>query len=203
MSKPRVSEAVHALRGTKPQYSALDESHVAGTLPKAPKHLDKEERKKFKQMVRQLADRRAVTSGDADVIAIYVEQHARWQQSLAKLKVEGNVRLYIRLDSNGEVHQVEKPNIHLAIAKDCERAMVVILSRLGLTPKDREIKPTAPTKPRNAPPHPDSIEGMKLEEERLRKLVEEDRRERATASEPESVPDLNSPELNAAMERIV
>jgi P27 family predicted phage terminase small subunit len=163
------SDLEHDLQGTKPRIGA-GESHVAGSLPKPPKFLSKDSRKMFKSLVRQLAERRTVTAGDGDLIAIYCSTKERWLQALEAIRTQGVVCEYERLDADGHSHTVEKPNLNLKIAEVSERSMVAILTRLGMTPKDREsVKPTLPPKPpKNAPPPPDSIAGMQLEVERLR-----------------------------------
>ena len=58
------SAELHELQGTSPHRSSVPaESDVAAALPRPPKFLSKEARKKFKQLVKQLAARRAVTAG--------------------------------------------------------------------------------------------------------------------------------------------
>ena len=169
MAQPRKDIFDHQLQGTKPRYNPGAESHVAGSLPKPPKFLSKDSRKKFKSMTRQLSERRAVTSGDGDLIAIYCSTHERWLQALEAIRTQGVVVEYERLGADGNAHKVEKPNLSLKIAEVSERSMVSILTRLGLTPKDREaVKPTSAVKPKNEPPPPESCAGAGLELERLR-----------------------------------
>jgi len=140
------SEALHELQGsTQHRSSVPTESHVAGALPRPPKFLSKEARKKFKQLVKQLAVRRAVTAGDADLITIYVSTWERWQAALKNIADEGLIVTYTRLDAGGNAHDVERPNISLKIVEVSERACLSYLARLGLTPRDRElVRPTAP-----------------------------------------------------------
>lgn len=143
--RPRKSLEAHQLNRTTPEWTNLSTSVHAGSLPKAPKFLSGDARKKFKGLVKQLAARRTVTSGDADLLAIYASTWERWQASLEKIRLEGPVVAYSRLNNRGEEVQTEKPNLHMAIAQDAERSMVSILTRLGLTPKDREsVRPTSP-----------------------------------------------------------
>ena len=189
----RKSEFEHALAGTQARITAAGESHVAGALPKPPKFLSPDARKKFKSLVRQLAARRAVTQGDGDLIAIYCTQDERWQQALVKIRDEGAVRIYQRLGSDGLSVDVEKENLHIKLAQNCERQMVAILKQLGLTPKDREtVKPTAPVRPKHEPPHPESAEGLALEGDRLRRALEAERAQAAAAPAPEPHIDLDS-----------
>jgi hypothetical protein len=88
-----------------------------------------------------------------------------------KISEEGSIRIYQRLGSDGSAVDVEKENLHIKLAQNSERQMVVILKQLGLTPRDKDaVRPTAPVKHKNDPPHPDSSEGLHLELERLRAL---------------------------------
>jgi P27 family predicted phage terminase small subunit len=156
------SAELHDLRGTSPHRSSVStESRVAGALPRPPKFLSKEAKKKFRSLSKQLDVRRAVTAGDADLIAIYCSTWERWQQALDNLRTEGLIVEYTRLDAGGNPVTVEKPNISLKIAEVAERACLSYLSRLGLTPRDRElVRPTAPVEKM-----PDITESERLDEE--------------------------------------
>ncbi len=144
MGRPAKDAALHDLHGTK-QRSNLGESYVEGALPRPPKFLSKDAKKKFRALVKQLASRRAVTAGDADLIAIYCSTWERWQAACANVRVEGLIVTYTRLDAAGISHDVERPNISLKIIEVSERACLSYLGKLGLTPKDREhVRPTAP-----------------------------------------------------------
>jgi P27 family predicted phage terminase small subunit len=137
------------------------QSRVVGALPRPPKFLSKEAKKKFRSLAKQLDVRRAVTAGDADLIAIYCSTWERWQQALDNLRTEGLIVEYTRLDAGGKEVTVEKPNISLKIAEVAERACLSYLSRLGLTPRDRElVRPTAPVEKM-----PDVTESERLDEE--------------------------------------
>ena len=169
MAQRRKDIFTHQLNGTVPRYVPGAESHVAGSLPKPPKYLSKDSRKKFKAMTRQLGERRAVTAGDGDLIALYCSTHERWLQALEAIRTQGVVVKYERLGADGCAVTVERPNLSLKIAEVAERSMVSLLTKLGLTPKDREgVRPTSEVKPKNAPPPPESCAGVGLELERLR-----------------------------------
>jgi P27 family predicted phage terminase small subunit len=171
VGRPAKDAFQHELQGTVQRCNA-GESHVAGSLPKPPKFLSKDSRKMFKSMVRQLSERRAVTAGDGDLIAIYCSTKERWLQALEAIRKEGVVRVYQRLGADGLSVDVEKPNLNLKIAEVSERSMCGILSRLGLTPKDREsVRPTSAVKPKNTPPPADSAAGLALEADRLRQAI--------------------------------
>jgi P27 family predicted phage terminase small subunit len=149
MPRPRKSDYDHELQGSISQAFTSAESSVEAELPKAPKSLSKDERKRFNDYVSTLAHRRAVTSGDGSLIAILVRNESRCAQAQAKLDEEGLVRTYTRLDASGEQIETEKANLHLAIVEKAERAAITMLSKLGLTPTARDhVKPTAPRKPK-------------------------------------------------------
>ena len=163
MGRPRLSPEEHELRGNEPRYAPGGESAHVGSLPRPPKFLSPEGRKKFRSMVKQLAERRTVTAGDADLISIYCTTWERWQDALLKIREQGVVATYQRLGANGNAVNVEKTNLHWSIAKECERSMLSILSRLGLTPKDRDsVKPTTPATKKNEPVE-GRVEWLKLE----------------------------------------
>jgi P27 family predicted phage terminase small subunit len=138
MPRERIPLETHKLCNTRPQYVAKGESNVPGSLPRPAKFLSKDAKKKFRALVRQLADRRTVTAGDADLISLYCSLWERWHQSLAKILEEGSIRIYTRLGADGTEVQVEKENLHIKLAQSCERQMVTILRQLGLTPRDRD-----------------------------------------------------------------
>jgi P27 family predicted phage terminase small subunit len=143
MGRPTKSAALHELQGTELR-SNLAVSNVPGDLPRAPNFLSKDAKKKFRALVKQLAVRRAVTAGDADLIAIYCGTWERLQQALKNVADEGLIVEYTRLDAKGNPVTVERTNISLKIIEVSERACLSYLARLGLTPKDREhVRPTA------------------------------------------------------------
>jgi P27 family predicted phage terminase small subunit len=200
-AKKNVEE--HRLAGTVPRHKDVTASHVEGSLPKPPKFLSPEAKKKFKAMVRQLAVRRAVTAGDGDLIAIYCSQDERWQQALTKIRDEGAVRIYQRLGVDGLAIDVEKENLHVKLAQNCERQMVTILSRLGLTPRDKDyVRPTSPVKPKHAPVDPNSAAGMTLEAAELRDAIAAEEKLAESTPPPEPEIDLNNAALNEAMEQV-
>jgi len=139
MPMPRKSEAAHGLHGTKPHDRAADLSHVPAGRPKFPRDLDATLRPVFKRLCKLLQQRRVLTSGDVELVRLYVFQYDRHTRNAAKLREEGELCTYIRLDSNGQPHPQVKTNLRLKIVTDAERTMAAILNQLGLTPtaKDR------------------------------------------------------------------
>lgn len=169
MARPQKSEAQHETEGTTLR-SSVHDSHVPASIPRPPKSLSKDARKKFKELCRQLALRRAVTAADADIIALYVGCWTRLQQAQRSVETEGLIVQYERLDRAGESHMVSGININLRIIEACEKQCLAYLTRLGLTPKDRSlVSPTAPAISKN---EPSEAEKNASEIERLRKQIE-------------------------------
>lgn len=181
MARPSIDLEVHALHGTT-RRAKDGESHVAGSLPRPPKDLSKEERKRFKAHARMLAERRAVTSGDATVLSILVRTETRCIIAQEKIATEGLVVECEYTTPKGDIYTVKKHNLHLKILENGERQCIQILKSLGLTPKDREaVRPTSPVKVKNPPAEPNSLAGMDAELKALRAQQAEEE----TAPEPE------------------
>ena len=153
MPTPRKSEALHNLSGTKSQAKPESEYTLPPGRPEYPKNISQAARSVFKRLCHLLEERRTLTAGDSELLRIYAVLFDRHTRALAKIAEEGEVKMYVRLDSNGQPHEMEKPNLWLKVAETCEKNMVGCLDRLGLSPLNRgKVKPTAqpsPEKPRN------------------------------------------------------
>jgi P27 family predicted phage terminase small subunit len=186
--------SLHSLQSTQPQYVATGESRVPASLPRPPKFLSKDAKKKFRALTKQLAERRVVTAGDADVISLYCSTWMRLLAAQKSIEEQGLIVTTTRLDSNGVAHAVERPNINLKIVETSERLLLSYLVRLGLTPKDRQtVRPTAP-------PEEPLSKREKTEQEiaRLRAQLERDdeefpsREEVVAEKKTDDTPDLDS-----------
>lgn len=143
MPTPRKSDGLHKLTGTKSQANPEPEYSLPAGTPRAPKTLSLEARKTFKRLCALLAERRALTDGDGELLRLYAVTFDRHARALAKIEEQGEICKYTRLDSNGQPHEVEKENLWLKVAVTAEKNMVAILDRLGLTPHNRaKVKPT-------------------------------------------------------------
>jgi len=139
-------DELHWLQGTKPQAKAKAEYSVEPGRPKYPKGISAEARAVFKRLCTLLESRRALSEGDGELLRLYSILYDRHARALAKIAVEGEVRVYVRLDSNGNPHDQEKSNIWLKVAETAERNMVACLDRLGLSPLNRgKVAPTSRT----------------------------------------------------------
>jgi phage terminase small subunit len=160
--KPK-AEQLHWLQGTKSQVKAEPEFQVPASRPRAPGDLSPAALVVFKQLCALLRKRRALTAGEAELIRLYAIKYERHAKAKAKIEVEGEIRIYTRLDSNGQPHDVEKENLWLKVATGCEKDMVAILDRLGLTPVNRsKAKPTGQHPAASTQP-PDPFEELLLQ----------------------------------------
>jgi len=181
MPRHRKSLELHDLQGTVPQY-VTGQSSVPAALPRPPKFLTPEARKKFKALVRQLSARRAVTAGDEDLLTLYCTTWERWRSAMDKVREEGDVVEYTRLSSDGSPVKTEKPNLRLAMMEKAERTMLAILTRLGLTPKDRDaVRPTAPR-----PPKPSKLSAVEQIQARMAALQREQELQEPEEHAPET-----------------
>jgi P27 family predicted phage terminase small subunit len=105
--------------------------------PKYPRDISATGKRIFKRLCKRLEERRTLTSGDEEILKLYVfysDQHA---EALAHLQSEGTVI------------QTEKGPLvspYLAIAERMAAKMISILDRLGLTPASRDrVKTTRRT----------------------------------------------------------
>ena len=151
MPTPRKPLERHQLQGSKPDYTP--ETPIASGRPKFPRGISGEARRTFKRLVAMLEERRHLTNADGELLSVYCHAYDRHQRALAKLAEEGEVRVYVRLDSNGQPHEQEKVNLWLKIAETSERTMIACLDRLGLSPLNRsKVKHTEPEKKKELVP---------------------------------------------------
>jgi P27 family predicted phage terminase small subunit len=148
MAMPRKTEVEHWLAGTKPHDRAADCSHVKAGRPKFPKDLDASLKPIFKRLVHLLQERKALTSGDVELIRLYCFVYDRHTRNVQLLREEGELCTYIRLDSNGQAHPQVKINLRQRVVNDCERQMASLLNQMALTPASRDrARPTFEEKP--------------------------------------------------------
>ncbi len=173
MPRPRKHESLHDLQGTKPHDRVLEQtpSTLQAGRPRFPRELTPEARRIFKDLCKTLAQRRALTPGEAYLLTLASQIWMRRARAQAKLLEQGETCLYTRLDPNGVAHQIEKVNLHLKIASDCERQLVAILDRLGLSPlSGSKIKQTS-DRPEKEPAKPGTIRWILEEAEKKREDV--------------------------------
>jgi P27 family predicted phage terminase small subunit len=143
MAMPAKPAELHKLHGTKAETKSV-QSSIPASRPKYARNLPENLRGLFREICKQLQERRAVTKADAHLISLYCICWDRHQRATKKLLEEGEICVYTRLDSNGKAVQQEKPNLWLKVAETSEKQMVACLDRLGLSPMNRDkVRPTA------------------------------------------------------------
>jgi P27 family predicted phage terminase small subunit len=146
----RIPDADHKIKGTRPTRAADNGQDIPAGRPKFPKGLTPEAKVTFKLLCRQLAERRALTAGDMQILHLYAEQWLRWVNARAQVATLGEVVTDTRLDSNGGAHEVLRKNPWLTVVETCETKMHAILRDLGLTPNARAKVKQVGDKPKPA-----------------------------------------------------
>ena len=149
MVMPRKSAALHELSGTRSQATLPEEDALPSSRPQYPKNISPATKKIFKKLCQLLEARRSLTAGDCELLRLYSLIFDRHERALAKLTEEGEIRKYSRLDAHGEPCETEKLNYWYKVSQDCEKSLIGIIDRLGLSPMNRsKIKPTAAPPPK-------------------------------------------------------
>jgi len=137
----RISDELHDLRGTVSK--ANEAPAVISGRPRVPRHLSKEEKVEFRAFCRQLESRRSLTPADGPLIELAAILRVRQREAAQKVKEDGLIVKYPRLDSNGQTQMVSKRNLYLDIAETSESKLQSLLDRLGFTPINRpKVQPT-------------------------------------------------------------
>lgn len=164
------------MHGTRAHPPSGDKaSAVEPGRPRFPVGISHEARRLFKALCGLLEKRGHLTTGDGELIRLYVILHDRQARAQAALEKEGEICEYVRLDSSGVAHPQVKPNIALAIAERAEKQMVTILVQLGLTPRSRDGVKSVGQKAQAGPPQPGTaLYLLKEAEEREREGQEKE-----------------------------
>jgi P27 family predicted phage terminase small subunit len=165
MARPQLSDALHALKGTKPKPNQRGErdreSVVTSGRPRCPAHVksDPVAFAAFKDAVRILKKRRTVSAGDAPTLAVYAVVYSKWVKATADVNERGFEVEVERTNKAGEIYTATVPNVAVRVATDCERQLLQLAKSLGLTPDSREkIKPTkASEKDSSYQPEPGTV----------------------------------------------
>lgn len=103
-------------------------------LPKCPKQLSKRARKKWKEVVKWLADRELIAKVDEAVIAGYCQNYADWLDCLEFTSKNGSV-LILR-DDKGNVKWAQT-DPHVSQARNHLEKVRQFAEMLGLSPEAR------------------------------------------------------------------
>lgn len=126
--KPTVLKVINGNPGKRPLND--EEPQPARGVPPCPRHLDKEARKEWKRVARELDACGMLTLVDRAALAAYCQAWSRWvaaeeivQQSGPVLKRQGTNDLY--------------PNPYLGVVNRALRQMHEFASEFGMTPASR------------------------------------------------------------------
>jgi P27 family predicted phage terminase small subunit len=142
VSRPPIPAPIQHQKGYRATRAIEKTSIAQEGRPAVPKFLSPEEKQRFRQMCKQLEDRRTLTKADGELLTIYVRTWSRWRLADKDVVDRGPVVVVTARGKNDEVIEREKPNPYLAIAETAEKTMIACLDRLGFTPLNREhVKP--------------------------------------------------------------
>jgi P27 family predicted phage terminase small subunit len=143
MGRPAKTREMHLLQGTLPQGTPDKVSYVRGGRPKFPPRSSKEEKAEFKRLCAVLAERRTLSPGDRDLIAVYVSVWSRWMECKKQIAADGLMVTTTVTDSHGNMKTVTRVHPLLKIIAQCETRMLSLLKELGTTPATRDkVRPT-------------------------------------------------------------
>jgi len=132
----------HDLHGTKSQARPPVGSAIRAGRPKFPSHLSRAARVEYKRVCAMLEARAALTPGDYAMLSVYATVYSRWIAAKRELDTDGLMILTTILDSHGVPYQKKIKHPMLRIVTDCERQILTLASKLGLSPIDRDrVKP--------------------------------------------------------------
>jgi len=168
--RARKSLQDHDLSGTEPQYVVADAPPFRGGKPKMPADLSPEAVTEWKRLVKELSKRGTLTRVDSSMLELYVRMWSRWKK-VAALAEANPVDDVSWVDKNGTEHFKTIEHPASAMASRLENSLRNMLKELSATPASRErTRPLQQAPPKNAPPHPNSSEGLHRELDRLRAL---------------------------------
>jgi P27 family predicted phage terminase small subunit len=113
-------------------------SDVPAGRPSCPGYLSNEARTVFRELCRELKNRKVLTRGDKQLLVLYAELHEQRTACLQKIREQGLIVDVTVTDNNGNARTVERPNQHVKIADSSAAKMFAILKELGLTPNQRQ-----------------------------------------------------------------
>jgi P27 family predicted phage terminase small subunit len=136
----------HFLQGTVSQVgrsnTTQSPSKYEGGRPKIPVHLSRVARAEYKRICFTLEQRRTLTEGDRNTIAVLAECVARWVTAKQELGTEYMITTAVK-DKEGNLVQSVKANPLLKVVEVCEARILSLQSALGLTPMARDkVRPT-------------------------------------------------------------
>ena len=129
----RKSDELKLIEGNFRPHRARDLPRFSAKVPEPPATLSPAARKHWRELARALADRRTMTAGDRQILALCCAALAQHEEAMAVLAAEGST--YETTTQAGST--LHRPRPEVAIASDAWRRAVIALAQLGLTPRSR------------------------------------------------------------------
>lgn len=130
-------------------------------VPKCPSFLDREAKKEWRRMVKELGGLGMITRIDRAVLAKYCEAYSQWSQASRKIqelgmvfKTEGKSKTVRRRDGSEETVKTGGGfpiiNPYFRIADNAKAQMLKCCIEMGMTPSSRSRVKVEPREPENA-----------------------------------------------------
>lgn len=136
-----IPSSIHLLQGGRKKTHRkpnAQEPKPKAAIPKCPKHLDKEARKEWRRMAKELEPLGLLTNLDKAIFASYCQAFSTWAQATQKVREMGMVHKA----PNG----MPMMNPYMPIANKANEQMVKALVELGMSPSSRSRVKVAPAK---------------------------------------------------------
>ena len=129
----RRSDELKLIEGNFRPHRARDLPRFSAKVPEPPATLSPAARKHWRELARALADRRTMTAGDRQTLALCAQALAQHDEAQAILTASGST--YEAVTQSGTVLFRPRPEVRIA-ADSWARALRALIE-LGLTPRSR------------------------------------------------------------------
>src|SRR5215472_9901941 len=161
--RPRLSDAHHALAGTRPTRAKVEtESAIVSGRPRAPKHLSEEALTYWRDAMRLMRKRGALTPGDAPSLELFALVKEQMMQASRDVAKRGQIITETKPTKSGSTYEVETLNPSVRIFNECSRQMLMLAKSLGLSPDSREKVKPPKAKAKDEPPKKGSVAELLL-----------------------------------------
>jgi P27 family predicted phage terminase small subunit len=160
--KPLPSKIIDIRGGSKLTHrpSRTGEPEPPAVIPKCPSFLDKEAKKEWRRMAKELYDLGMITRIDRAVLAKYCESYSQWAQASRKIQAMGMIyktpgKISTVTLKNGTVKQTQTGgfpmiNPYFSIANRAKEQMEKSAIEMGCTPSSRSrVRVSEPPKEEN------------------------------------------------------
>ena len=131
--RPTKSPALKLLQGTARGDRIRDLPRFTAAIPRPPDSLSPKGRRFWRELAGVLSERRVMTNGDRQILALCCTALAQHEEAQAVLAAEGPT--YTTTTEAGSTLHRTRPEV--AIASDAWRRAAQALGALGLTPRGR------------------------------------------------------------------